>query len=50
VPPQLRNEIEHFFQVYKDLEGGTTVTFGFGNRSDAQSIVADCRERASATL
>ena len=23
VPPQLRNEIEHFFQVYKDLENKT---------------------------
>ena len=32
VPPQLRNEIEHFFQVYKDLEGKKTETRGFGNR------------------
>src|SRR5207302_508898 len=48
VPPQLRNEIEHFFQVYKDLEGKTTETRGFGNRSDAQAIVAASRERASA--
>ena len=47
VPPQLRNEIEHFFQVYKDLEGKTTETRGFGNRSDAQSIVAASRERAT---
>src|SRR4051794_21391810 len=47
-PPQLRNEIEHFFQVYKDLEGKTTETRGFGNRSDAQSIIAESRERASA--
>jgi inorganic pyrophosphatase len=48
VPPQLRNEIEHFFQVYKDLEGKTTETRGFGNRSDAQAIIAESRERASA--
>src|SRR6267143_348395 len=47
-PPQLRNEIEHFFQVYKDLEGKTTETRGFGNRSDAQAIVVASRERASA--
>jgi inorganic pyrophosphatase len=47
VPPQLRNEIEHFFQVYKDLEGKTTQTRGYGNRSDAQAIVAASRERAS---
>ena len=46
--PELRNEIEHFFQVYKDLEGKTTVTRGFGNRSDAQGIIAASRERLSA--
>ena len=50
IAPELRNEIEHFFQVYKDLEGKTTDTFGFGNRSDAQSIVAQCRDRASAQI
>ena len=49
VPAQLRNEIEHFFQVYKDLEGKTTVTRGFGNRSDAQAIIAASRERLSVT-
>jgi inorganic pyrophosphatase len=48
VPPQLRNEIEHFFQVYKDLEGVTTVTRGYGNRSDALAIIAASRERLSA--
>jgi inorganic pyrophosphatase len=49
VPAQLRNEIEHFFQVYKDLEAKkTVVTSGFGNRSDAQSIIAASRERRSA--
>ena len=47
VAAELRNEIEHFFQVYKDLEGKTTETRGFGNRSDAQSIVAASRERAT---
>ena len=48
VPPGLRDEIEHFFQVYKDLEGVTTVTRGYGNRSDAQAIIAASRERLSA--
>jgi len=28
VPRQLRNEIEHFFQVYKDLEDKWTETWG----------------------
>jgi inorganic pyrophosphatase len=46
VPAQLRNEIEHFFQVYKDLEGKKTETWGFGNRSEARSIIVACHERA----
>jgi inorganic pyrophosphatase len=46
VPAQLRNEIEHFFQVYKDLEEGNTETSGFGNRSEAQAIIEACRRRA----
>ena len=46
VPPQLRNEIEHFFQVYKDLEDSKkTETRGFGNRAEAQEIIAACRRR-----
>jgi inorganic pyrophosphatase len=47
VPPQLRNEIEHFFQVYKDLEDKKTETSGFGNRAEAQQIVAAARARAT---
>ena len=46
VPAPLRQEIEHFFQVYKDLEGKTTETRGFGNRSEAQAIIDACRARA----
>jgi inorganic pyrophosphatase len=46
VPAQLRNEIEHFFQVYKDLEEAkSTETRGFGNRAEAQEIIAACRRR-----
>src|SRR5581483_7078931 len=45
VPSQLRNEIEHFFQVYKDLEDKKTETRGFGNRSEAREIIAACRRR-----
>ena len=49
VPPQLRNEIEHFFQVYKDLEvgKGETTTRGFGNRDDAAAVVAQARSRTT---
>jgi inorganic pyrophosphatase len=48
VPPELRNEIEHFFQVYKDLELGKegTRTHGFGNRADAERVVEEARARS----
>jgi inorganic pyrophosphatase len=46
IPRELQNEIEHFFQVYKDLEEKRTVTYGFGDRADAEQVVAQARERA----
>jgi inorganic pyrophosphatase len=48
IPAELRNEIEHFFQVYKDLEEAKTETRGFGNRSEAEQIIADARSRVVA--
>ena len=45
--PELRNEIEHFFQVYKDLEEKKTETRGYGNRADAVRLIAEARERAA---
>jgi inorganic pyrophosphatase len=45
----LRDEIEHFFQRYKDLEPEKkTVTRGWGNRSEADAILTQARARASA--
>ncbi len=43
--PELRNEIEHFFQVYKDLEEKKTETRGFGNRAEAEVIIEAARLR-----
>ena len=49
IPPELRNEIEHFFQVYKDLDhSGSVVTRGFGNRTEAEQAIAEARARTSA--
>ena len=45
IPADLRNEIEHFFQVYKDLEAKKTETRGFGNRADAERVIVEARER-----
>jgi len=48
VSVELRDEIEHFFQRYKDLEPAKkTETRGWGNRAEAEAIVAEARRRAS---
>ncbi len=46
VNPNLLNEIEHFFTVYKDLEPGETSVRGWGDRREALDIIHACRERA----
>jgi inorganic pyrophosphatase len=47
VQSELRDEIEHFFQRYKDLEPSKrTETSGWGNRAEAEKILAGARERA----
>jgi inorganic pyrophosphatase len=49
IPPGLRDEIEHFFQVYKDLDHkGSVVTRGFGNRSEAEEMISKARAAAAA--
>jgi inorganic pyrophosphatase len=45
IPQEFRDEIEHFFQVYKDLEEGKTETRGFGNRAEAERVIGEARER-----
>src|SRR2546423_1449956 len=47
IAPEFRDEIEHFFQVYKDLEAGKTETRGFGNKAEAESIITQARDRAT---
>ena len=47
VTAELRDEIEHFFQRYKDLEPSKrTETRGWGNRAEAVAIVDASRARA----
>jgi inorganic pyrophosphatase len=48
LPRSLLAEIEHFFQVYKDLEGHVVSTEGFEPRSEALSVIEQARERLSA--
>jgi inorganic pyrophosphatase len=46
VAAPFRQEIEHFFQVYKDLEEKPTQTAGFGNRAEALEVLESARARA----
>jgi len=41
----LLDEIEHFFQVYKNLADAKVETFGHGDRAEAERVVADARPR-----
>ena len=46
VPVHLRNEIEHFFSVYKDLDPKrSSVTGGYGGRAEALAELDRARER-----
>jgi inorganic pyrophosphatase len=46
VAAPLRQEIEHFFQEYKDLEAKPTETSGFGNRAEALAMLEAARARS----
>lgn len=46
LPANLLNEIEHFFAVYKDLEGKPTGTEGFEDLASALKVIEAARERA----
>jgi inorganic pyrophosphatase len=44
VPQHTLREIEHFFQVYKDLEGVTTRTRGFEGAEEAREAIVQAME------
>ena len=45
VPPHLVKEIEHFFQVYKELEEKKTAVEGWEDRAAAERVVREAQER-----
>ncbi len=45
VPEGLRNEIEHFFSIYKDLEGKKVSVDGWFSKQDALEEIEKARER-----
>ncbi len=47
IPESLRNEIDHFFAVYKDLEGKPTGVEGWGDLAEAETLIEEARTRAA---
>ncbi|MBV8549961.1 MAG: inorganic diphosphatase [Acidobacteriaceae bacterium] len=45
VEPHVRRELEHFFEIYKELEGRTMQTCGWREREDAYSVITASRTR-----
>jgi inorganic pyrophosphatase len=41
--PHTRRELEHFFSIYKELEGRTTKTQGWGGPHEARKAILDSR-------
>jgi inorganic pyrophosphatase len=45
VQPHILKEIEHFFSVYKFLEGKETSVLGWSNASEAKKMIRACHDR-----
>ena len=43
--PHVRREIEHFFAIYKELEGRVTQMHGWGGPREARKAIMECRQR-----
>ena len=41
----VRREIEHFFSIYKELEGKVTRMEGWGGPREARKTIQECRQR-----
>ncbi|MEW5900463.1 MAG: inorganic diphosphatase [Acidobacteriota bacterium] len=48
VPPHLLLEIEHFFDVYKELEKKKTAVEGWEDAAEARRIILEARQRSKA--
>ena len=45
MPGSLAKEIEHFFEVYSEIEGTGWELEGWGSSEDAKELIESCRER-----
>jgi inorganic pyrophosphatase len=43
--PQVLREVEHFFSIYKDLEGKRTQVLGWGDANEAKAMVLEGHQR-----
>ena len=43
--PHVRREIEHFFSIYKELEGKVTTMEGWGGPREARKGITESRQR-----
>ena len=43
--PHVRRELEHFFSIYKELEGRVAITQGWGGPREARKCILDSRQR-----
>jgi inorganic pyrophosphatase len=41
--PHLKREIEHFFSIYKELQGSKTRMEGWGGPKEARKLITDFR-------
>ncbi len=41
VPPHFLKEVEHFFKIYKDLEGKEVVTVGWAGRESSEEAIRE---------
>jgi inorganic pyrophosphatase len=37
--------MEHFFSIYKELEGKVTTMEGWGGPREARKVITECRQR-----
>jgi len=49
VPPHFLREMDHFFRVYKELEGKNVASIGWKDRWEAEQIILDSIKRAKST-
>ncbi len=45
IPPHVQREIQHFFTIYKELEGKKTEIRGWGSSKEARKIIGQSRQR-----